>query len=388
MNVLQRVRKLKRRRILVLSAAGVNSGIGCVFFEAYGDEWSSIAQTFWPYPQAIRELMSGCSDGQEGALRLSSIACLQQKISAHLIEVARTTVAKAPGKQGRVDLVVLHRFALWQGMACGDQGGAEETISLGDPQGLADALNAPVLSDITRQQLSESLSPLMPLAPGMTILAANETEPVAFINVGISSRIIAVDGPKKLVFCDTITAPGTLLINHLIQQNESSLQFDRDGNLTAQGTVDTSCLEQLYTQLEQLSTADIPTMVSQAEHIFRETALTSLSIPDQLATLTAAVARSIYRSCRESCGTTLYPHKVWISGGGAHNIALSRFLRVHFDPSPVDSVEQFGIQAELFHPLALGLTVQLALQDQLSSVTYTSGSSHVPQRRLGTVYLP
>jgi anhydro-N-acetylmuramic acid kinase len=388
MNLLQRVRKLKRRRILVLSAAGVNSGIGCVFFEAYGDEWSSIAQTFWPYPQAIRELMSGCSEGDDSALRLSSQACLQQKISTHLIEVARTTVAKATGKQSRVDLVVVHRFALWQGTASGEQGGAGETISLGDPQGLADALGVPVLSDITRQQHSESLPPLMPLAPGMTLVASNESEPVAYINVGINSRIVVVDGPKKLVFCDTINAPGTLLINHLVQQNESSLQFDRDGNLTAQGTVDNSCLEQLFAKLEQLSTAEGSATVAQAEQIFKETALDTLSIPDRLATLTATVARLIYRSCRESCGTTLYPHKVWLSGGGAHNSALSNFLRIHFDPSPVDTVEHFGIQAELFHPLALGLTIQLALQDQLSSVTYTSGSSLVPQRRIGTVYLP
>ena len=67
---------------------------------------------------------------------------------------------------------------------------------------------------------------------------------------------------------------------------------------------------------------------------------------------------------------------------------LIQYLQTHFDPSPVDTVEILGIQPENLFPLGLALTVQVSLQDQLSTIAYTENAHPVAQSPLGTICMP
>jgi 1,6-anhydro-N-acetylmuramate kinase len=51
------------------------------------------------------------------------------------------------------------------------------------------------------------------------------------------------------------------------------------------------------------------------------------------------------------------PGTIWVSGGGANNLTLLDFLSTYFAPLPVRRIDEMGVPAEFFVPLALGLTV-------------------------------
>jgi 1,6-anhydro-N-acetylmuramate kinase len=67
------------------------------------------------------------------------------------------------------------------------------------------------------------------------------------------------------------------------------------------------------------------------------------------------------------------PEKIYLSGGGAHNLTLVEFLSAYFQPIIIKNIEELGIPADMRIPLALGLTVNSYLAG--TSVPWETGSN-------------
>ena len=353
-------RKIKKRRILVISAGGLKGGLQCLYFTVSGEAWEIIAHAYIPYPQKIAALLDQISDTLFPAVSAADLAFLDYRLSTLYTESAKTTLVKLPTALRTPHLAVLNRPCLWKGPTGEDIQQLQWNLTLGDAQHLSCSLGIPVLTDLIRHRCIAGGQAALPTYFGNLKLAAPVGGIVHFINIGLVSRITIVDTRKPEILVDSDTGPGTSCINSVMQRlvTESNNEgFDRDGTLAAQGTVNGGCLQELSEDSWFLKPAPKQASPSQFDPLIQSPCFTVLSENDRIATITALTARTLYNFYRREFKDTGEHQTVILSGGGANNQTLVRFLSTYFDTIPVENIEKFGIPVDMRIPLALGLTV-------------------------------
>ncbi len=353
--------KKKRRRIIVLSAASVHTGMQCLYIDVQKTAWRIIDYQCIPYPQKLNAALTGAEQNSSG--QIAKLALIDRLFSTFFIECTNTLLQPLPRAERKPDLFVLNRMQLWKKAP---EGLADSiwNYSPGDPQPLAGAFKIPVIYDFVRNDILRGGVGSLPLQAGDCILARQAGPIAAFINIGLSSRLTLIDNERSTTLVDSDTGPGACLINRAAKEAGCESGFDRDGSAAARGEVNTDCLEALANNewfgIRDKKEASLEMMSS----LYNEQCLRTLSPIDRLATVTALTARTISNYYYAQSVPDPKPAAFYCSGGGANNLLLMEFLSAYFSPTPVKSVEELGIPAEGRIPLSLGLTVQLALENQ------------------------
>jgi len=355
------LKKVKKRRILVISAGGVDGGIQCLYFSISGDTWEIISHTSTPYPQKIATSFSTIFSSTPPATTLQELSSLDLMVSSLFTEVAKTTLSRLPTAQRRPHVILLVKPTLWKGLIGDESSQRLWDLSLGDAQLLASTLNAPVLTDFQRHNCIAGGQGSLPTEHGNLRIAAMTGGTVAFINIGLVARLTVVDTQGASVLADSDCGPGTCCINSLMrrfQNGNGNEAFDRDGTIAAEGNVDGECLKKLSgDEWFSLQTPKTVSSTNQFDHLLDDSALNALSFKDQLATITALTARTVYDIFRNACPESDTSLSVFLSGGGSHNQTLHRYLQTFFDTIQVRSIEDLGIPADMRIPLAFGLSI-------------------------------
>jgi anhydro-N-acetylmuramic acid kinase len=349
-------KKVKKRRILVISSGGLKGGLQCLYVSGTNDSWEIIAHAFVPYPQKIEQMLDQSGSGDPFRIQPQDLAWLDLKFSTLYTECARTLLSRVPAALRTPHCAVLNKPSLWRGQSaegCWD-------LPLGDAQHLSSSLGIPVIADFIRQNcLSGGLGSL-PTGSGNRQIAAVCGGIVIFVNIGLVARMTIVDTGSATVLVDSDTGPGTCCINTIIKRHapgDDTEGFDRDGALAARGTVDGDCLKLLADDpwfsepAPKIATADL------FARLLDTPQFASLPADNQLSTITALTARTIYDFYRREFKQLSSGQAVYLSGGGSNNLTLTAFLKTFFDTIPVKSVEEIGIPIDMRIPLALGLSV-------------------------------
>lgn len=359
MDYLARLKKLKKRRILVLSAASVHSGIQSVYIETAKEGWHIIYHQILPYPREIQEISKSSSE----EIHLRNFAVLDNKMSRFYIECCNTTCSHVSKSQKQPDIVVLNRFSLWQDLTDASNTSLWD-ISIGDPQLLSSTLNLPVITDFVRNNILNRGNGMLPVLHGDCLIGQKAGPIAVFVNIGLIAHISIIDTSKSIVINDSDTGPGTYLINLAAEEAGCADGFDRDGTLCASGQVDPACLEALASTELFIKPGAKSITAKELNEVLNNPCLKPLSPADKLSTLTALTARTIFNFYKQEYTLEIKPDTIWISGGGINNLTLIEYLKAYFSPININSIEELGIPPDSRYPLSLGLAVNAFFDGQ------------------------
>jgi anhydro-N-acetylmuramic acid kinase len=218
------------------------------------------------------------------------------------------------------DLVVSHGQTVRHDITDGQ---VTSTLQLGQPALIAEALGAPVLSDVRSRDVAAGGqgAPLVGLLD--SLLLGDVETPTAVLNLGGIANITVISPGHDPIAFDT--GPANALIDILARRITGGADdCDRDGALAAKGDVDEDLLTALLT--EPYYRQEPPK--STGKELFHAPYLDEfldthphLGEHDQIATVTALTARTIAEAVRRFDVTT-----VIASGGGTRNPELMRRL--------------------------------------------------------------
>ncbi len=256
---------------------------------------------------------------------------------------------------GDVDVIGFH------GQTLAHAPRAQGTLQVGDGQALADRLGTPVVWDFRSADvgLGGEGAPLAPFYHWACARWAGLTGAVAFLNLGGVGNLTWVDpmvempeAPGALLAFDT--GPANAPIDDLVR-TRCDLPFDKNGQLAAQGTVETGALELFlaegyFSRLppKSLDRNDFAEMVN---------LVAELPDRDAIATLTAMSAAAVVQGM-QYCPKP--PSYLFVTGGGRHNPVLMEMLEASLD-CPVAAVEDLGLDGDMLEAQAFAyLAVRVA----------------------------
>jgi anhydro-N-acetylmuramic acid kinase len=370
--ILSKIKQLKKRRSLVISAGGVQSGIQALYLGFENDDWELYSKALLPYPPKVGELIARLNETQE-PVALSDIGWLDYKMTTLFWESANNALAGAPKSLREPHYVVLNKPTLWKGETGENLQQHNWNLAVGDELYVANALGVPVLTEFLRHNILAGGSGVLPTFPGSINIARHITGINIFVNIGLVSRVTIVNKRANTQILECDIGPGTVLIDKCAQDADCPCGFDRDGKLTSQGQVFAGCLEALAADPWFAKAAPKQASPEIFAHLLNHPCLKPLGRVDRLATITALTAKSIYDFYRREYKEAVPPEALWVSGGGSNNLALVDFLKSSFDPLPVKNVEELNVPADMKIPLTLALTVDAFIMGE--KVPWDSGSN-------------
>jgi anhydro-N-acetylmuramic acid kinase len=172
------------------------------------------------------------------------------------------------------------------------------------------------------------------------------------------------------------TGPGNCLIDAMAQRvTRGRWRYDVDGRLARHGRVDDRAIARLWRHPYFRR----PPPKSTGREMFNEPwlrrefgrALTRRPL-DVLATVTYFTAYSIAHSLRRFLPRQ--PREVILSGGGVRNRTLLRHLTTLLAPTPIRSIESYGIPAQAKECAAFAYLALRAFQGEINHLPSTTGA--------------
>lgn len=231
------------------------------------------------------------------------------------------------------DFVASHGQTIWHHPP-GEQAGA--TLQIGEPAWIAAALGCVIVSDFRQADIAAG-GHGAPLAPMLDLLLFRSPhEPRVLLNIGGIANLTFLPAGEAGGLIAFDTGPGNALIDTAAElATGGRLQYDRDGLLAKQGTVD----EQLLNELLHMPFFALQPPRSTGRELFTRALVErlvarGLSGAGLVSTLTEFTVRTIGAARRWHPPAAAY----LVSGGGAHNTELMARLRRLLHPARVEPV--------------------------------------------------
>ncbi|MGV3774654.1 MAG: anhydro-N-acetylmuramic acid kinase [Verrucomicrobiales bacterium] len=276
-------------------------------------------------------------------------------------------------RKAKVDLAGLHGQTIFHNPKLPHPA----TFQIGEPVYLAQALQAPVVSNFRVADLAAG-GQGAPLATMFhKTLFAQKGKHIAVHNLGGISNVTSLDWTGgRLQVRSFDTGPANMLIDLATQKLSGGAKlFDRNGSWAARGTVNETLLRAwlrhpFYRKSPPKSTG---------RELFGETCLEALlansaelSPADILATVTELTARSVELNYRLHLASM--PGEVIVCGGGASNLHLMKRLQAQLKGSEVLNVESKGWPTQSIEPAAFALLAYLRIKGRPGNIPSTTGA--------------
>jgi anhydro-N-acetylmuramic acid kinase len=273
-------------------------------------------------------------------------------------------------------------FAANPGLTLFHRGERRETLQVGDPYRLRDALGASVVFDFRRADCAAggNGAPLVPFVDAL--LFASDARDVVALNLGgIANVTVLRRGEPAGQAAAWDTGPGNMLCDAFVRYRTNGAErFDRDGAHAARGRVHAEVVAELIAG--EASYLTLPPPKSTGRERFGAQLLDAhagliapLSLEDGCATLAAFSAATIADALRAygpECA------RVIASGGGTHNLSLMEMLRQRLAAQGSELVrsDAHGIAPDAKEALAFAVLGYETLRGRPANLPRATGAAY------------
>ena len=255
------------------------------------------------------------------------------------------------------------------------QGTKTFSIQVGDPYLIERKTNIVTVSNF-RQANIKNGGQGAPLTPSFhKEFFRSSAEDRLIINIGGISNITFL--PKKGYAFGWDCGPGNCMIDNLIQKNsDKNYQFDKDGQLAAEGNIYRYEIEIEKYLKSELFSFKLPNSFSIENFNLEkfQKKLGKASSADQAACLTEITARSIYNSIENFCSTK--KACVYLCGGGAENKFLVSRLKILLGSSfPLKNINSLGLKPKYIEAATFAWLAKKRLKGEKIHLKLSTGAN-------------
>lgn len=375
---LLRVARAPTRRIVGLMSGTSLDGIDAALCDVSGSGTATrvelVAFETFPYPPQVRRRVLEAIEGGSPA----DVCELDFVLGEVFAEAVEGIAARAGVPLGAIDLVASHGQTVWH--VDRTQGETPSTLQIGQAAVIAERTGRIVVSDFRPRDIAAGGGGAPLVAWLDHCLFARPGRVTVLLNVGgIANLSVVTERPEEVLAFDT--GPGNLLVDEVCRELlQDEAGFDQDGQYSALGEVDPALLERLlaheYLHLPPPKTTGREVFgVEMARRLIADYDRERLI--DLLATVVRFTAASIGLACREHV-LTRHPRvdELLVSGGGAHNRTLLRFLGEELPEVPLRHFDQAGLPfgADAKEAVAFALLANETVQGLPSNVPAATGA--------------
>ncbi len=273
-------------------------------------------------------------------LTLSQLTSLHYELGEQYAEVIGQALELWNQDYSSIDVIANHGQTIYHND--NKPGTVASTMQLGCGDVIKQKLNIDVVTDFRAADIAvgNSGAPLVQIFDQYLVESLN-LENSSFLNIGGIANIY-ID--RLGVSFDT--GPGNMMINYAMSKLYQC-EYDRDGVIAASGQIDQQLLADLlshsyFSNSQQRSTGREDFGDEYTEQILN--LYRHLKPEDVIATLTMFTAKSI---ANEYLKLETTPNgRIYVSGGGAYNQTLIKFLQGCLEFTSVASIDQIGVGAD------------------------------------------
>jgi anhydro-N-acetylmuramic acid kinase len=255
------------------------------------------------------------------------------RLNFELGETFASAAIRIAGRS-RPSVIGCHGQTIWHG----PNESPPNTLQIGEASVIAERTGVAVVADFRPRDIAAG-GQGAPLVPAFDLFLHGRGPLKAVVNIGgIANATILSHGTIHAAFD---TGPGNALLDEAVRRaTKGRFEFDAGGRLAASGRMDEGRVKHLlghpYFLKSPPKSLDRSTFgPALLDRIYPH--LPELNLPDALATLCEATARSLWLAILENAPAPI--SEVIVSGGGALNGHLMRRLRVLFAPVRVNVSE-------------------------------------------------
>lgn len=301
------------------------------------DDVVSIGGVRAPCDESLRW---GLLEATQNDLPTTEILRLERSLTDHYATAVGLLREAHPAEAARAAVVGLDghtlRWAPHEGLA----------LQIGNPWQLSERVGLPVVSDFRRYDIAAGGQGAPLEAMFYWALMAREPRPALMIHFGAVTSLTWLSRENQIIAGDV--GPGLELLDEWVQE-VADAPHDRDGRVSAAGTIDEGCVR--YAMASPFFARPLPRTPSRAD--FERVDVSGLSPHDGAATICAVIADAVRGAVAQ---LPEKPPLAWVTGPGSrHPLILGR-LADAFDA--IRNVSERGLnpdtlQAEAFAWLAI-----------------------------------
>lgn len=279
-----------------------------------------------PYLEETKEKVMECSLLDKS--NVQKICSLNVELSYIYVDAIKKALDKYNVSIDDVSFIAMHGQTIWHNPNNMD-GYYSSTLQIGDPSIVAYAFNKTVISNFRTMDMAAkgSGAPLMPYAH--YLMFKNQHKNIAIQNIGGIGNVTYIKGDNIIAFD---TGPGNMLIDGAMQKLYN-LPYDDEGTVALKGRIINEVLDKLLDD-EYLKKA-YPKSTGREKYnneflnsIISECKKYTSNNEDIITTITAYTAETIIDQYKRFLDGI---EKVVISGGGANNKFILKYLVEHLD---------------------------------------------------------
>lgn len=351
-------------------------GIDAALVHFENNQMQVIETHYTPYAAPIRQrILDLCQPGENEIQRMGE---LDRELGIAFAETSLALLDKTSFSAKQIKAIGSHG----QTIRHSPKSAHSFSMQIGDPNTIAALTNITTIADFRRKDMALQ-GQGAPLVPAFHQMFFGNNTNRAIVNIGGIANITLLMPNQPMSVLGFDTGPGNTLMDAWIASTLGN-SFDKDGQLAAQGHVNTALLSQL---LEDAYFHLAPPKSTGREYFhldWLKPALTSnLSPADVQATLVELTARTIIDSIKQyfSSGDVL------ICGGGARNSHLmQRILLLAGNDLKVASTEAYGLHPDWVEATAFAWLAKQTLNQLPGNLPKVTGATR--PAILGGIYQP
>ncbi|TGE19873.1 anhydro-N-acetylmuramic acid kinase [Hymenobacter elongatus] len=265
------------------------------------------------------------------------------------------------------------------------------TLQLGDGDHLAVRTGILTLSDFRQKHVAAGGQGAPLAVYGDYLIFSQPGEDRLLLNLGGIANFTYLAGSlNAAAVFSTDTGPGNTLLDAFVRELYPGTQYDENGALAAQGTIQPQLLAALLHHPFFVATLPKTTgpelfNVAYVKAAQAQTGTHDLSATDLLATLTTFSAAGVARAIKQAFGTNP-EFTVYVSGGGMHNPTLMAALARELADCRFSTTAALGIDPDAKEAVLFAILANETLVGDARPIG--TGAQAVPAITLGKLSFP
>ncbi len=332
----------------------------------------------YPYPDGFqRRIHRAC---QPEHSPVDALCQLNADLGEHFAAAAQRAIAAAGLTAADVDLIGSHGQTVWHMVQ--PDGRVSSTLQIGEGAIIAERTGITTVNSFRTRDVAAGGqgAPLTSYLDWLLLRHPDHWRAVQ--NLGGIANVTFLpplsDADSDPLALDS--GPSNALIDGaMVTLTGGAQSFDRDGALAAQGRVDEAWLQVLmahpyYERRPPKTTGRELFGLEMAEELVSDGRGRGLDDASIVATLTALTAESIADAYRRFAPAPV--GEIILGGGGARNPALVAMLRARFDPVPVRTHEDIGLDSDNKEALVFAVLAHETWHARPGAHPALTGASH------------